>query len=64
MNTFFERMQRAREDARSALDHAAELMKRSYDQSRRPAIAHAKGDKVYLKSTNISTERPSRKLED
>jgi len=57
-------MQRAREDARSALDHAAELMKRSYDRSCRPAIAHAKGDKVYLKLTNISTERPSRKLED
>ena len=26
-NTFFERMQRAREDARSTLDHATELMK-------------------------------------
>ena len=63
-NTFFDRMQHAREDARSALDHAAELMKRLYDQSRRPAIAHAKGDKVYLESTNISTERPSQKLED
>jgi hypothetical protein len=39
-------------------------MKRSYNRSRRPAIAHKKGDKVYLKSTNISTERPSWKLED
>jgi hypothetical protein len=39
-------------------------MKQSYDRSRRPVIAHAKEDKVYLESTNISTKRPSQKLED
>jgi len=63
-NTFFECLQCAQEDARSSLHHTAELMKWSYDHSCRPAIMHERGDRVYLKSTNISTKRPSWKLED
>ena len=63
-NTFFEQMQHAGEDTHSALNHTAELMKQSYDHSHQSAIAHAKEDKVYLKSTNISTKQPSQKLED
>lgn len=51
----------AQEDARAALEVAAERMKQHYDQARRDAPGFEVGDKVWLEATNI--RRPgTRKL--
>jgi hypothetical protein len=61
---FAERMKKTRQDAKAALEQAAERMKRSHDKHARPALEYTIGDKVYLESTNIKSHRPSRKLSD
>jgi len=61
---FAERMKKTRPDAKAALEQAVKRMKQSHDKHARPAIEYAIGDRVYLKSTNIKSHRPSRKLSD
>jgi hypothetical protein len=39
-------------------------MKDQYDKHARPSIEYSPGDKVYLESTNLKTNRPSKKLDD
>ena len=57
-------MKKIREEAAAALEKAASDMKRYYDEGRQDAPEYQVGDKVYLEGSNISTDRPSKKLDD
>ena len=57
-------MKKVRQEAEAALRQAAERMKDQYDKHARPSIEYSPGDKVYLESTNLKTNRPSKKLDD
>jgi hypothetical protein len=57
-------MKKVRLDAKAALEQAAQKMKWSHNKHARPTIKYTTGNKVYLKSTNIKSYRPSRKLDD
>lgn len=61
---FADRMQQVREETRLALEEAAALMKRYYDQRRGPSQEYKPGDKVMLEGVNISSTRPMKKLGD
>src|SRR5277367_3470589 len=61
---FAERMRKVREDAHTALKQTAEQMKIAHDKHARKSVEYTKGDEVYLKATNIRTDRPSKKLDD
>lgn len=50
--------------ARTSLAHAAEKMKASADSRRSPGPTFAVDDKVLIRSDNIRTTRPSKKLDD
>jgi transposase InsO family protein len=62
VNEFKERMERALEEARSALAQAQNDMARYYDRKRRPTPTFKPGDRVYLDASDIRTTRPSQKL--
>ena len=57
-------IQKAVEEARSALQQAASDMARFHDAHRGKKIRFKVGDKVWLDSCNIKTTRPSKKLDD
>ena len=57
-------MKGAWEEAQSALNVAAKLMKEQVDKHRRPARQYKVGERVWLETTNITTIRPSKKLDD
>jgi RNase H-like domain found in reverse transcriptase/Reverse transcriptase (RNA-dependent DNA polymerase)/Integrase zinc binding domain/Chromo (CHRromatin Organisation MOdifier) domain len=63
-DTFAKRMQKTREEARSALGKAAEEMARYYNRGRSEPPEYKPGDKVYLDGTNLTTDRPAKKLDD
>jgi hypothetical protein len=63
-DVFEKRMKKIREEAMAALKKAAPDMKKYYDEGRQDAPEYQIGDKVYLDGSNISTDRPSRKLDD
>jgi hypothetical protein len=63
-NEFTARMAAAQEEAKAALERAAQDMSRYYDQHRSPAPTYSIGDKVWLSSKNIVTDRPTAKLAD
>ncbi|EGO03080.1 hypothetical protein SERLA73DRAFT_24846, partial [Serpula lacrymans var. lacrymans S7.3] len=53
-----------RKRAEKSLQKAAEQMKKQYDKKKREAVEYRAGDKVYVEATNISTDRPAKKLDD
>ena len=57
-------MEEATKEAKSALTCAANDMARFYDLHRQEAPSYKKGDKVWLDAHNITTVRPSKKLDD
>jgi len=61
---FAKQMKKIREEAVAALEKAVSDMKIYYDEGRRDALEYQVGDKVYLEGSNISTNRPSKKLDD
>ena len=61
---FAARMQAAVDEARSALQKAADDMARFYDAHRDGSVEYAVGDKVWLDSRDIKTTRPAKKLDD
>ena len=63
VDQFVERMKEISEQATESMKHAQELMKRKYDQHQQPAREYQPGDLVWLEATNISTDRPKKKLE-
>src|ERR1700722_11251939 len=62
--SFHNRMKRSREDAHAALQQAADRMKKSYDKHVCPNREYSKGNKVYLETTNLKTDRLAKKLDD
>lgn len=61
---FASRITKATEEARSALNQAADDMARYYDAHRTDLEIFKVGDKVWLDSRNIKTTRPTKKLDD
>ncbi len=57
-------MQKIHEEAKRALEKAADQMKAQYDKKKRPAVEYQVGDKVWLDTTNLSLPRPKKKLAD
>jgi hypothetical protein len=45
-----------------ALKQSAEMMKRNYDRRKGDLQEYKPGDKVWLEGTNITTNRPIKKL--
>ena len=60
---FADKMAKIRQDAISSLDHAANIMKRYYDKKRGKAVNYKVGDLVWLDAGNLTTMRPSKKLD-
>jgi hypothetical protein len=63
-DVFEKRMKKIREEAAAAMEKAAKDMKKYYDKGRQDAPKYEIGDQVYLEGLHISTNRPSKKLED
>ena len=61
-NEMVEKMKKVTEETEAALKAAAEDMKRFYDAGRRPDEFKV-GDRVWLDTRDLSTERPSKKLD-
>jgi hypothetical protein len=61
---FIEKMKRVHEEAKSTFLKAQEMMKQNYDQHKNPSQEYKEGDKVWLEETNITTDRPMKKLND
>ena len=61
---FAERMKKVHEEAELALTNAQETMKRNYNQHKNFSREYKKGDKVWLEGTNITMNRPMKKLDD
>jgi hypothetical protein len=62
INQFKEYMQDALEEAKVALAKSKDNMAKYYDWKQTPSPDYKPGDKVYLDTSNIQTNRPSRKL--
>jgi len=61
---FAQTMETIWEETAAALRLAAEQMKRYYDQHRNESRTYKPGDLVWLEGSNLSTDRPSKKLDD
>ena len=48
----------------ASLKIAVETMKQFYDRTKEESIQYKKGDKVWLKATNITTKCPMKKLDN
>ena len=57
-------MKKIHEETQLALLQAQETMKRNYDQHKGPSCKYKEGDQVWLEGTNITTDRPMKKLGD
>lgn len=57
-------LEEAGREATATLKKAAEDMKRYYDKGKQPAKQYKAGDKVYVEGKNITTTRPTKKLDD
>ena len=62
-SSFAEGMERSWEDTQSALRMAKEDMARYYNANRKPTPSFEVGEKVWLDASNISTTRPTKKLD-
>ncbi len=62
--TFVSEMQKIHEEAKRALEKAADQMKAQYDKKKQPAIEFQVGDKVWLDTTNLNLPQPKKKLDD
>ena len=61
---FVQQMKDIQEEASASLAIAQEQMKRYYDRTKGISKDYQVGDKVWLEGYNITTDRPSKKLED
>jgi hypothetical protein len=64
VHEFASRMNAVRQEAEAALHEAADDMKRAYDRRRSPSRDYQVGDQVWLEATHISSDRPTKKLDD
>ena len=63
VDTFARRLDCAQEEAKAALERAADDMKRYYDRNRQAAPEYKVGDKAWLSLQNYSSDRPMKKLD-
>jgi hypothetical protein len=56
-------LEKIHEELKAAMQVSQEVMKRNYDRNVRQQPLLEPGDKVWLEATNISTNRPSKKLD-
>src|SRR5260370_42462315 len=61
-DTFTRQLDRAQEEAKAALEEAADDMKWYYDRNRQVAPEYKVGDKAWLSLQNYSSDRPMTKL--
>ena len=57
-------MSKVQEEVETSLKIAVETMKQFYNQTKREFIQYKKGDKVWLKATNIITKHSMKKLDN
>src|SRR5258707_2880996 len=62
-DTFVRRLDCAQEEAKAALERAADDMKWYYDQNRQAALEYKAGDRVWLSLQNYSSDCPMKKLD-
>src|SRR5580692_4551675 len=60
---FITRMHTIREEAQASLRHAQENMSRFHTRKHTKSIIYKPKDKVWLEGTNLSTNRPAKKLD-
>src|SRR5258707_15784938 len=63
VDTFARQLDRAQEEAKAALEQAADDMKWYYDRNRQVAPEYKVGDKAWLSLQNYSSNRPMKKLD-
>jgi len=63
-NDFAEKMKKIRDEAAAALEKTQKRMKKYYDAHRRDAPEFKVGDKVWLEAGDITTDRPTKKMDD
>src|SRR5260370_27136180 len=61
-DTFARQLDHAQEEAKAALEQAADNMKQYYDQSRQSVPEYKVGDKVWLSLQNYFSDHPMKKL--
>jgi hypothetical protein len=57
-------MQGIHEEVRAAISHAQRLMKTQYDKQQKDSCDYQQGDKVWVDGKEITTDRPTKKLDD
>ena len=57
-------MSKVWEEKEASLKMAVKTMKQFYDQTKRESIQYKKGDKVWLKATNVTTKYLMKKLDN
>ena len=57
-------MSKVWEKVEASLKMAAETIKQFYDQTKGESIQYKKGDKVWLKATNVTTKHSIKKLDN
>ena len=57
-------MSKVQEKVEASLKIAAEIMKQFYDQTKKESIQYKKGNKVWLKATNVTIKHPMKKLDN
>src|SRR5260221_597314 len=62
-DAFARQLDQAQEEAKAALEQAADDMKQYYDQSHQSAPEYKVGDKVWLSLQNSSSDHPMKKLD-
>ena len=62
-DAFARQLDCTQEEAKAALEQAADDMKRYYDRSRQSVPEYKVGDKVWLSLQNYSSDHPMKKLD-
>ena len=57
-------MNKVWEEVEASLKMAVETIKQFYDQTKGESIQYKKDDKVWLKTTNVTTKYPIKKLDN
>lgn len=63
-DVFASRMEDTLDEARAAMQKATDDMTRYYNAHRDGSVSYKVGDKVWLNGKNITTQRPTKKLDD
>ena len=59
---FMTRLEKMRNEAELAMKRAAEVMKTQYDRKKKRSRSYREGESVWLETSNLKINRPSKKL--